>query len=66
MNIDPNYVYIVSFYKNDDLVKQKNFKQNLEGAKKFISENKKSERAKGISMSIFHGYVNEDFPCEDA
>lgn len=56
--------YIVSYYNSDSLVKQKNFKKDLESAKKFVRENKKAERENGITISIFHGYVNEDFPCE--
>jgi hypothetical protein len=67
LNVSPDYVYIVDYRKNNiegDLIKQLNFKQDLEGAKRFVHNNRKSEKEKGILISVFHGYINEEFPCE--
>jgi len=52
--------WIVTFYKDNELIKQKNFKEDLAGARKFINENKLLEKEKGVSIAIFQGEINED------
>lgn len=59
--------WIITFYNfNEELINQKNFKQDYDKAMKYNIENKKQLREKGIFIALFHGKVNPDYPYEDA
>lgn len=56
--------YIVTYYNGENLIKQFDFKQDLNKAYKFIKENKSTEAVKGISMAIFYGIINDAYSCD--